>query len=144
MPRESIIAGRVKAGVLTKRDAAAIEAVCLGGKTRTEIAKEFNMTTERLRKLMRRPDVKVYIDDWTEETLRAASVKAANVLINQLDNPNAWVAQNAARAILQFMHDQTKTDELNVTVTFTGGMPDPGMPAPRVAEPVVEVEGAVQ
>lgn len=144
MPRESLLERRVKAGALTKRDAAAIEAVCLGTKTRTEIAAEYNMSKERLRKLMRRPDVKVYIDDWTEETLRSASVRAAKVLADQLDNPNAWVAQNAARTILQFMRDQNKTDELNVTVTFTGGMPDPGMPKPKPISDAVEVEGAVQ
>lgn len=144
MPKDSLLNRRVQAGALTKREAAAIEAVCEGLKTRAEVAAEFNMTPYKLNKLMKRADVKVYIDSWTEETLRTASVKAAKVLTDQLDSSNQWVAQNAARTILQFMRDQNRTDELNVTVTFTGGMPDPGMPVAHITDGAIETEGAVQ
>lgn len=144
LPKETLLDRRAKAGILSKRDVAAVEAVCEGLKTRTQIAEEFGMSKERLRKLMKRRDVKVYIDGWTEEMLRTASVKASKVLIDQLDSSNQWVAQNAARTILQFMRDQNKTDELNITVTFTGGMPTPGMPSPKPIGDAIEAEGAVE
>lgn len=122
---------------LTRKEGQAIELVCAGTHTLAEASKECGLTEQKLRGLLRRPDVKQYIDDYTDDYLRTSAGKAAKLLRDQLDNENPWIAQNAARAILNFVRDQKDKEEFNINVVFN--MPTPGMP-----QPTIEADGQVE
>lgn len=94
------------------------------------------MSQATVRNLLDREDVIEMQRRAVSRSLQCAANKAASVLISQLDDPNAWVAQNAARTIIQMFENTRKADDASVTVNFLA-MPMPAMPKKEVLEPPV-------
>lgn len=122
---------------LTKRELKAIELLNLG-MTQTDVAKEMGMSSMTIAKIINRDDVVRMRWDAAKRIMAGATIKATNLLIKQLDNENPWIAQNAARTVLQFAEQIDKHQETQLVVNFVS-MPTPAMPSP---EPI-EAEGGV-
>lgn len=107
-----------------------------------EAAKELGIDPKVVRYLMKREDVQKMLNENIAESMRSVAGRAAKVLSNQLDDPNPWVAQQAARTILQYVGELDHKDAA-VIVNF-GNMPAPGLPEAEEEEETVDVEGKVE
>lgn len=99
---------------------------------------ETKMSPAAITQLMKREDVKAMQREMMYEALRGSSIKAAKILVKQLDDPNPWVAQQAARTVLQFNADMDKQQESKLVVNFVS-MPTPAMPEPEPIPSEAEV-----
>lgn len=111
------------------------------GATDTEVAKAYNVNRGTVHVLKNRDDATQLLQKHVNNIFSAHVAKAANKLVEQLDDPNPWVAQQAARTILEYYNKGNEKADKSVVVLFDN------MPAPPVALPdpsVVEGDGEVQ
>lgn len=62
--------------------------------------------------------------------VQAALPRAVSVVMGQIDSDNEWIAQNAARSIIDLAQRAAQQVDSAPVVTF-GSMPAPGIPATR-------------
>lgn len=75
--------------------------------------------------------------------MRDGCVKAARLLVKQLDDENQWIAQNAARTILQWNAQEQEKEDQSITVTFDG-MVDPDKVVKKLSDGALVADGDVQ
>ena len=91
------------------------------------------MGVHALRNLIRRDDVRAIQLEAVNKYLESAAGKAAKVLIKQMDHENPWIAQQAARTVLQHIETISRNQESTVNVNFIN-IPLPSMPVPETVE----------
>lgn len=111
------------------------------GATDSDVAKAFNVNRGTVHALKERDDAVRLQQKHINNIFGSAVAKAAKKLVEQLDDPNPWVAQQASRTILEHYNKGNEKADKSVVVLFDN------MPAPPVALPdpsVVEGDGEVQ
>jgi hypothetical protein len=86
--------------------------------------------------MLSKDEARAYQYQYAMDVLRRSATKAAAVLVKQLDSDNAWIVQQAATKILQYVQTMEQTQEAQITINF-GSMPRPGLP--NQTDDVVEV-----
>ena len=108
----------------------ALEAARLlaGGLRPPAVAHELGMSETTIYRWMRYPDViSVYRECLTRAAV-SSYARAFRVMDKQLDDANGWLAQGAARDIMQRFGDVVTGLSTNEIVVRVEGMPDIGMP----------------
>ena len=94
---------------------------------RDRIGKELGVDGSAVTRWLQRDDVRALRSAELNNVVAAMAPKAYAVLNKQLDDPNPWVAQGAARELIRLYGIQQGQSDANVVVTF-GSMPKPGAP----------------
>lgn len=122
--------GATKELVLNKRQMEALR-LSMEGKNQREIVEKTGMSLGSVNRLLNREDVIEYRAALVKKILATrlsdAMVKSANVLIGQLEHDNPWIAQNAARTLLQLGTNMDGKADMTMIVNF-GSMPEPALP----------------
>ena len=108
------------------------------GKSNGEIAELLKVNKSTVGRWLVREDMRAIRAAKLQELVAAMAPRAYAVLHAQLDDPNPWVAQGAARELIRLYNLQQGVSDSNVVVTF-GGMPQPGAPGSAGA---LEEDGA--
>lgn len=111
--------------VTPKMRSAAIMAA--GGASADVIAGTLGVQAATVKGWLQRDDVIALINEAVGRAAQLAAPQAQQVLIKQLSDGNAWVAQSAAREVLRQAAQAAGTAAATVTVQF-GAMPMPGVP----------------
>lgn len=126
---------------LTKKQTEILIAL-FNGSTVAQASRDFGVAETTIKRLKERKDAVELQKSIVRKTFNEAALKAANRLIKQIDDENPWVAQNASRAVLEYVHKYDDEENQSVVVLFEG-MSEPAME--RLADPnVVEAEGEIQ
>lgn len=116
--------------VLNKRQMEVLR-LSMEGKSQREIVEETGIGLGTVNRLLNREDVVEYRATLTKKTIATklsdVMLKSINVLTKQLDSDNAWVAQNAARTLLQLGLGMESKADATLIVNF-GSMPEPALP----------------
>lgn len=97
------------------------------GYSRDLIAKEMGIDGSTVSRWLQREDMRAIRAAELNEVVAAMAPKAYAVLNKQLDDPNPWVAQGAARELIRLYGIQQGQSDSNVVVSFAA-MPKPGAP----------------
>ncbi len=117
----------------------AVIALWIEGETEREIAARTKVAKSTVHVILHGDDAKAEQKRIGDDMLRKAYVKAVKVMNEQLDDPNPWVRQNAARSIIQSVQQQEAAKDNTINVTFAG------MAAPALPEDSpVKAEGDVR
>lgn len=106
------------------RKAAALSA---NGLSTQQIADELGVNRSTVSRWFNREDMKAMRNAALTEVVAGMIPRAYAVLNAQLNHPNPWVAQGAARELIRLFNLQQGASDTNVVVTF-GSMPKPGAP----------------
>lgn len=125
------VLGMARTDVVTpKMRSAAIMAA--GGASADVIAGTLGVQAATVKGWLQRDDVIALINEAVGRAAQLAAPQAQQVLIKQLSDGNAWVAQSAAREVLRQAAQAAGTAAATVTVQF-GAMPPPAVPDPLAA-----------
>lgn len=101
------------------------------GKSYAEIAETLNIGKSTLSKWFKRTDMKELRSASMGEYVGRIAPRAYRTLEAQLDSPNPWVAQGAAREIIRLFNQINGAGDQSVIVSFAA-LPSVG--APKSAE----------
>lgn len=127
---------------LTKKQTEMLVAL-FEGSTVADVSRDFGVAVTTINRLKERKDAQLLQRDMVRKTFNSAALKAAKKLIEQIDDQNPWVAQNASRAVLEYVHKYDDQENQNVIVMFDG-MVEPAMSKALSDPNVVDVDGEVQ
>lgn len=85
---------------------------------------------EVVESIMRDPAALQELQSAAWDRVRASLPRAVSVLCSQVDGDNEWIAQNAARTIVDLASKAQAVADSSPTISF-GSMPPPGMPSTR-------------
>ena len=126
---------------LTKKQTEILVAL-FNGSTVAEAARTFGVAETTINRLKERKDAQQLQKGIVRKTFNSAALKAAHKLIKQIDDENPWVAQNASRAVLEYVHKYDDEENQSVVVLFEG-MSEPAQE--RLADPnVMDADGEIQ
>lgn len=128
---------------LTKKQTEILIAL-FNGSTVAQASRDFGVAETTINRLKERKDAQQLQKDIVRKTFNSAALKAANKLIKQIDDDNPWVAQNASRAVLEYVHKYDDEENQSVVVLFEG-MTEPAMEKAALPDPnVVDADGEIQ
>lgn len=129
--------GRAK-GTILKSDAAhAAMALLAVGKKPEEIAAEVGVTKTTVYKWMKNPELSAEANALIREKSQYRVARAYQVLEKQLDDPNPWVAQAAARLIIERLGAALQDSESDNVIRIEG-MPRLGVPDGTIGKESVD------
>ena len=103
-------------------------AIALGsGQEPATVAAQLGIKPQFLTDWGRRYDFQALVAEASSIYIRSAVPAAQSVLVKQLNDPNGWLAQAAAREVLHQAQLAQGAAAATVAVQFVG-MPEPGMP----------------
>lgn len=127
----------VKHKPLTKKHLEIIMLVSQG-MPKEKVAEKLGIAVSTITNLFKREDVRDARRQMIEDMLDEGYGKAIHKIIEQIDSDNDWVAQNAARVIIQTVN--SKREEEKAPQVVFQFMDSPSMPEESIA---VEGEGDV-
>lgn len=123
------MAGRAKGAYIKKEASQAAVAMFAMGKTPDEIAAELSVSSSTVRRWMKDPEISGEVNELIREKSKYRVARALQVIEKQLDHPNPWVAQSAARIMLERFGPVVLTDSnSDDNVIRIEGMPKLGIP----------------
>ena len=113
------------------------------GNSVANVAAKFGVSTRTVARIKERDDAHELQMKYVRNVFTMGAMKAARKLVEQIDDPNPWVAQNASRAVLDYMNKANEEVNHSIVVLFDnmGAPPEP----PKVEDgSVVEADGEVE
>ena len=139
------MAGRAKGSLIKKEATQAAVAMFAMGKTPDEIAAELSVSTSTVRRWMKDPEISGEVNEMIREKSKYRVARALQVIEKQLDHANPWVAQSAARIILERFGPVVLTDGNNDdNVIRIEGMPRLGIPDGTIGRESVDDDAEEQ
>ena len=134
------MAGRAKGSLIKKEAAQAAVALFAMGKSPDEIASELSVSTSTVRRWMKDPEISGEVNELIREKSKYRVARALQVIEEQLRHPNPWVAQSAARIILDRFGGAVLEEGSNDNVIRIEGMPKLGVPDGTIGRETVDDE----
>lgn len=111
-----------------KRNQVEAASLLASGMKPAEVARQLGVSTSSISAWQKKPEFEAFFLDLLMSAGKHRYAKALQVLENQMDDPNAWIAQGAARDLAnRFEKAVTGIDNNKVTVTLAG-LPELGTP----------------
>ena len=88
---------------------------------------------EAVEAIMRDPAALAELQGAAWDRIRASLPRAASVICSQLECDNEWIAQNAARTLVDLASKAQQQADASPTITF-GTMPAPAVPPTHIEE----------